>query len=564
MPVDHETAASGRRSTRGSALLVLLSYVAVLGACTLPWLAQAADRIVQFAPGSRPDTRLHIWILWWVSHALTTEPSALFDAPINYPTPLQLTGSEHFLTDQLVFTPVFVLTGNPLLALNVVLLLSYPLAAFAMNRFLMALEMGAAAAWAGGLLFALGPLTTPPSTHLLHNLAFFLPLAALCLTRLREQPTATRGFVLAAVFLLGFLSAYYMAAMLLVGALVWGTSEAMRPLPDRARFVRLAFVAALVGVAMLGVLSLPYLDRGEVWDFESRREVANVRLQRIAAGALLLGPQKLLGVWLAVPAALGLLALVEPKRRRLAGAGLALVAAGMFFTAGGLDLLERLSLPGALGELAALPGRFFRLTMRFMVLAGFGAAILATAFLDLAMRRLPRPFGFAIVAAIVLLLLADRGVALFSTAVEPIDALSRDAETYRVVGRITAKEGPGPLLELPTRDRGRNLEAEAMVGSIWHRQPLITGHTGYLPPRRIEVNEKIRALPALAALDGLQETTGLRWILIRPPVDEIARKSRDDLVRTVVGSPSGAHVWEIEDWTLVQLGRGSKVPERAW
>ena len=37
-----------------------------------------------------------VWIVWWVSHALRTDPTALYDAPINYPAPLQLTGSSNF------------------------------------------------------------------------------------------------------------------------------------------------------------------------------------------------------------------------------------------------------------------------------------------------------------------------------------------------------------------------------------------------------------------------------------------------------------------------------------
>src|SRR5437763_9886733 len=44
-----------------------------------------------------PDTYLHLWVLAWVHHALTTDPVHLFDANIMYPAVRTLAGSEHML-----------------------------------------------------------------------------------------------------------------------------------------------------------------------------------------------------------------------------------------------------------------------------------------------------------------------------------------------------------------------------------------------------------------------------------------------------------------------------------
>src|SRR5262249_30435829 len=119
----------GRVSARGSwlgshreALRALLGYLAVFTLLSPRWIrtmaiAIPAARDIPFTYGD--DARLHIWILAWVAHAIATAPARLLDANINYPAPRQLTGSEHFATSQLVFGPVYALTGNPVLAANV-------------------------------------------------------------------------------------------------------------------------------------------------------------------------------------------------------------------------------------------------------------------------------------------------------------------------------------------------------------------------------------------------------------------------------------------------------------
>ena len=138
--------------------LSILAYAAAFVPAAFSWLQMAGAAIPAGAPSVAPeDARLHTWILAWVTHALTTEPARLFDANINYPAPMQLAGSEHFLSSQLVFAPVFLATGNAVLATNVLVMISYPLAALGMQQLLIALGCRALPAWiasvaAGGLI----------------------------------------------------------------------------------------------------------------------------------------------------------------------------------------------------------------------------------------------------------------------------------------------------------------------------------------------------------------------------------------------------------------------------
>src|SRR5262249_8985613 len=184
-------------------------------------------------------------------------------APVSYPAPAQLAGTEHFLSSQIVFLPVYALTGNALLGANVVALASYPLAAVSMQRLLLALGCAGATAWVGGLVFALGPMRVPANLQLIQYLNLYLPMVALLILRLRERATLGAATALAAVFALGVFSSYYLAIMLGLLAGIWTLVELRRPEPHRARFLLLVAAATGAGMALLAIVSIPYFVRPE-------------------------------------------------------------------------------------------------------------------------------------------------------------------------------------------------------------------------------------------------------------------------------------------------------------
>ena len=61
------------------------------------------------------DSRLLIWTLAWDSHAWLTG-SPLFDANMFYPAREALAWAEHHVGIALFATPVYAVTGNPVLA----------------------------------------------------------------------------------------------------------------------------------------------------------------------------------------------------------------------------------------------------------------------------------------------------------------------------------------------------------------------------------------------------------------------------------------------------------------
>ena len=75
-------------------------------------------------PSDDPDGHLFMWTLAWDTHAFVHQPLSLFDANIFYPNRRSLAYSENLIGSAFFAAPVLWLTGNPVLAVNVVSLLS--------------------------------------------------------------------------------------------------------------------------------------------------------------------------------------------------------------------------------------------------------------------------------------------------------------------------------------------------------------------------------------------------------------------------------------------------------
>jgi hypothetical protein len=103
------------------------------------------------------DFNLVRWILGWDVHAFLHQPFSIFDANIFAPLPGTLGYAENLIGSALIAAPIVWLTGNLLLALNVVAIVSIPLSG--MGVYLLARRVGIAAAGAtlAGLFYAFTP-----------------------------------------------------------------------------------------------------------------------------------------------------------------------------------------------------------------------------------------------------------------------------------------------------------------------------------------------------------------------------------------------------------------------
>ncbi len=534
-------------------------YVAVFAVAAHRWIAAAASG---FSAGTSPyDSRFIAWIQAWIVHALATAPSTLFDAPINWPAPDQISAAEHFVSSVPAFAPIYWATGNPVLGVNVVALLSYPLAGIAMERLLAALGMSAGPAWLAGLIFALGPTRVPASVHVFKTLNFYLPLLALLLLRLRREPTLARALWFGVAFGFALFSSYYMALFVCLTVGLWGLFEWRRPGPGRARFLILVSIGVLVSIGLLVPFSRPFFACEA-----ARQEIARLAGHHAALPDASPGfpPLHILAqlIWPAddrLPlafAGVGVLGLAA-RRRDLRWAATVALA----FVATGTVLLVGPVLWGGLPPVLRPVIGFLRTPMRLWVVTGVGVAMLVATAFEIVGERFGSRIGTIVLCLGTAAILATRTTVLVPPVIDHVAGVAEHAEAYREVGRIAAGSGGGPLLELPDRPaRDTDFRADAMVGQTYHWLPLLTGFSAMPPLHAPLVGPLIGRLPDRDALDELVDLTDLRWVLLRPVGDWATPEARATFARELADA-SGGPSWTLGDFVLQRVERRSHHPE---
>jgi hypothetical protein len=219
-------------------------------------------------PGDPGDPLLNVWIMAWDFHALTTNPWHLFKANIYYPASNTLALSEHLLGVLPIFAPVYGLTGNPILAYNVVFFLSFIFSGVAMLLLVHYWTQRFWAALVAGFLFAFVPIRFEQFTHLQLLNLYWAPLAFLWL----EKFLRSKGWKDLAVF-----SIFYWLQVLSSVYLGWFTTIALalyvlynvlcvdHNLISRAMFSRYA-TFAILSILILFPIHLPYFQlKQQLW-----------------------------------------------------------------------------------------------------------------------------------------------------------------------------------------------------------------------------------------------------------------------------------------------------------
>ncbi|MBF8300321.1 MAG: rane protein, partial [Acidobacteria bacterium] len=118
-----------------SAQAAFAAYLVLTLVATWP-LARNLGRNVAWDLG---DSVLNMWILAWDCEQIrrilggdVSRIAAFFDANIFYPAPLTLAYSDHLIAQALQICPVYVASGNPILAYNLLFLSTFVLSGLGM------------------------------------------------------------------------------------------------------------------------------------------------------------------------------------------------------------------------------------------------------------------------------------------------------------------------------------------------------------------------------------------------------------------------------------------------
>jgi hypothetical protein len=477
----------------------------------------------------------------------------------NFPSFAPLSGvtafTEHLLGAYPVASPVIWLTGNPVLAYNLVLLLCFPLNGIATFALVRELTGSAIGAFVAGLAFAFAPFHAEHLSHVQTLMAFGMPLALFGLHRyLMSGNRVDLGW-----FALGWLSALlsnaYMLVFFPILAALW-LLWFFRATEWR-RFVSVGAVAILATSVVLPLLRGYYVRQAAYGFVRTYNEVKAMSAD-ITALAGISHRAVLWKDWLPntyyesslfpgfAIVALVVIAVAARLRRKLP-ASPSWGGAVIFYLVGAIVMWLftlgpepqwsgvrstlkygpywlLLHLPGA--QSIRVPARaWLPATLCLAVVAGFGAAYLASH------ERTKRVLG------VLALIVIAEGWFYDGTMRAPEPVLN---------GLIPAG---AVVLDLPIGEESANTGAEylAVVGGY----RVVNGYSGYTPTHFRGLRNALGDHRS-AAFDGFRQLADV-YVIVRPEVDKpfVDWLETQDGIEPVPG-PSG--------WKLYRLPRSSTDP----
>ncbi len=482
---------------------------------------------------------LHMaWAMAWVGHQVVRDPLALFHANNFHPYPNSLAFGDHLLPEGLLGLPVNLLTGNAVLALNLVT--AFALFTSALTACLVVsklLEHRGAGLFAGVVVafngFTQGELLR---VNVLHLQGWFLAL--LVLWRFTERPGWGRGLLFSlALGLQGLTGTYYAiySAPLAPGILA-AAYAARRSFPKVGEWFRLTLPALVVGaigwlflspyrsIAAQSLAQKPIADGADLASF-----LLPGRDFWLLGGILPFAPKgesnHFLGYVPLLFALAGFVTLLREGRtlaasRRFVGfSAIWIMGLGVFISMGAYPRF----MGAPLGESPYLLALQWVPTLRGMatveragVLVHIGLALIAALGVERIFRNRPSTA----------LALALAGLAAAEQWTRPgpgfrVPAGSELPSVYRYLA-----SGQGPVVEAPVfPDRLLRFRALYPYFSTIHWRPVPIGRASFYPPAHDYFATLMQGFPDAVSVEAMR-AMGIRDVLVHPRMWSSRRNAR--------------------------------------
>jgi hypothetical protein len=483
-----------------------------------------------------------IWNVAWVSHAIVSDPTSLFNANIFYPHRATLAYSEANIVAGVIGIPAWLLSHNAYAAHNSALLFAFATSFLGMWLLATRLSGCADTSIVAAIVFAFCPYFYSHSAHVQLLMAGGMPLSMLALHRLADDPSPQRGLLLGVALALQALAcAYYgIFAGLMVGYAVLFLAARRRLWRTPAFWIAVA-TAAITAALIVLPFFLPYLELqregGFVRSLDDARRYSATWQSYLASPSHVHRPvlalARLLGWRMGEVLFPGFYAIV------LGSAGLALCWNRQATPPATRDDRETLLLYGSLGVLALWgsfgPGAglytllyravplftFLRAPSRFGLLVVFVLAIFAA----LALARIvPRRRARVWTLALAITAVIELNVVPF-----PWERALPVSTNYRLLAsmpRAVVAEFPfyGERIAFP-------LHAQYMAFSTSHWMPLVNGYSDYIPQDFREAAAVLDSFPSTDTFKVLEKHrvryVGIHWDMYGPRAEEIRTKLKD-------------------------------------
>lgn len=500
------------------AVLLTLLFAALTVVMAAPWSLHPASRVLLDAP----DTHLFIWTLAWDAHAFVTNPLAIFDANIYYPLPNTLAYSENLIGSALIAAPIIWVTGDAMLAMNLVAMASCLLSGLGAYLLARRVGIGAIGGVVAGLVFAFAPARFFRMSQI-HLVAMqWIPFALAYLHTYFETGRARDLRIAIAFGVLQVLCGGHGAIFLGVAGLAMALYRLVLGEP-LALLKRVRDIGVTGGLLMVpvGLMVLPYrrvqqemgLRRSlENWTVTPESYLASpshvhqwllsllsdVKFHELADAYLFPG---------ILPVLLALLAFapggVEQRRRHLIYFGMVAVISVLLFIDGPLSLWPWVySWPGM--NFIRAPSRFMILTMLCLaVLAGAGFERLAGRLTPLSQR------AAAVVMSIML---------LGEFTAYPFQGVNYAVPAPAVDRWLATQPAPFVVAEVPLpnpRNSGQfeRFQTMTMLHSMLHWQKTVHGYSGFRAPFHDQLYLEMRRFPDEISIAKLREI-GVTYVVV--------------------------------------------------
>jgi hypothetical protein len=471
------------------------------------------------------DAQLNEWILAWVEHTLPRHPFHLFQANIFYPAKDVLAFSEPLIVPALLGAPFAWLGGSPVLVFNLMMIAGFALSALAGYQLVLRWTADRMAATLAGTTFAFNTHTLTRLAHVQALHIYGLPLALLAADRIITRGRLRDGIWLAVwMIVMAYTSGYLLvfASTMVAIAVVVRTREW---LPEWRTVLRTFAVSTGIAALVILPLWIPYhraaTEQGMVRTLDSVAEYsATPKGYLAAAGTIHLSTWSgrffrdpidsffpgVVSIVLAIAAIALAISDRKDAGRALTGRRVlmlvAIGATGFVLSLGTATpvygWVYRIFPPMQGLRAAARFGNLFLLAMA--VLTGLGLAQVR--------RRQARP---AIAAAI--------GVAAIVLANAEALRAPLEYRPFTGIPRLYALLADQPhvvLAEVPFYPRQAVFEnAEYVLNSTAHWQPLMNGYSGYTPASYAGYASLFWYFPRDYAIDAMKRA-GVTHIMVHP------------------------------------------------
>jgi len=542
-------------------------------------LQPTPHRLSSTVAGDLGDSMFLTWTLSWGARGLRTDPFGVFGANIFHPEPQTLALSDPMLSLAPIFGLVEWITGDSIVALNVLMFVLFVGAlasahALAMRLFGRGDIALVVAVVASANSYVFGQQNHPQLQSFgFISLSFLLLLRAIEHRRVRDG--VWLGLVIVAMTLANVLYGliWLLSALVVVGVL-W-LRGVLPPLRD---LLRPGLPAALIGAAVLGPVARIFLALDDRNGLARGYEPQNSLLPTD-----LLTPQRDNWSWGSaldgfnsfgkagehayfpgfVALTLGALGVVIVGRFVRRGesvmrTGVRIDELLAVVTAGVVALVLALGpSPGGVPGPFRLLHRFVpgfegvRVTSRFAVISFVAGALLVGLAAQFLIDRTPSRRARVLAPLIIVLVLVEVGGPMARVDVPEGDRL--------VVYEAIAELEEGPVLELPMMVPSAGVqwafvEAPRMYYSTIDWNPRVNGYSGSVPRGFEERAVVFNSWPSAAA-EALADTFGVRYVILHGGVEQGSPAySVEELEALVEAARAAGHVASIqgEDWLIVR------------